>query len=99
MQMGVTLAALWQTRSLWQSASLRVCLWLDSRSGGWSIARSRAEGLTGQTDLSGTTTVMTLRETIETTRINHVAALIGAATAVGTIRLCRARLTPSRRWA
>lgn len=55
-QKGVTLVDLWQTRSLWQSASLRACMWLESRSGAWSIARSRAEVSTGQTDLLGAKT-------------------------------------------
>jgi hypothetical protein len=56
-------------------------MWLESRSGGWSIARSRAEVLAGQTDLSGAKTVLTLAEAIETTRIHRVAGLTGDRTA------------------
>jgi hypothetical protein len=84
-QMGLTLADRWQTRSLWQLANLRVCMWRDSRSGGCSIARSRAEALAGQTEMSEAKVAMTLAEAIETTRIHRVAGLTGARTAFVTV--------------
>jgi hypothetical protein len=53
-------------------------MWQDGRSGGWSIARSRAEVSTGQTDLSGAKTAMTLAEAHEATRIHRVDGRTGS---------------------
>jgi hypothetical protein len=52
-------------------------MWLDSRSGGCSIARLRAEVLAGQTGMTWAKAAMTLAEAIETTRIHSVAGLTG----------------------
>jgi hypothetical protein len=60
-------------------------MWRDSRSGGCSIARSRAEALAGQTEMSEAKVAMTLAEAIETTRIHRVAGLTGARTAFVTV--------------
>jgi Magnesium chelatase, subunit ChlI len=88
--MGLTLADRWQTRSLWQSALRRVCMWRDSRFGGCSIARSRAEALAGQTEMSEAKAAMTLAEAFKTTHIHSIADLTSDRTALVMTRPCRA---------
>jgi hypothetical protein len=88
--MGLTLADRCRTRSLWQSALRRVCMWRDSRFGGCSIARSRAEALAGQTEMSEAKVAMTLAEAFKTTHIPRVAGRTGDCTAWVTTHSCRA---------
>jgi hypothetical protein len=85
-----TLADLRHSRPIHHAARLRVRMRRDRRSEGWSIARSRAEVLAGQTDLSGAKTAMTLAEAIETTRIHRVYGRTGDRTALVTTRPFRA---------
>ena len=88
--MGLTLADQCRTRSLWQSALRRVCMWRDSRSGGCLIARSRAEALAGQTEMSEAKVAMPLAEAFKTTHIPGVAGRTGDCTAWVTTHSCRA---------
>jgi hypothetical protein len=86
----LTLADRCRTRSLWQSALRRVCMWRDSRFGGCSIARSRAEALAGQTEMSEAKVAMTLAEAFKTMHIPRVAGRTGDCTAWVTTHSCRA---------
>jgi hypothetical protein len=61
---------------------------LDSHSGYYSIARSRAEALAGQTEMSQAKVAMTLAEAFKTTPIHRVAGRTGDRTAFVTSRPC-----------
>jgi hypothetical protein len=73
-------------------------MWRDRRSGGCSIARSRAEALAGQTEMSEAKAAMTLAEAFKTTHIHRVAGRTGDCTALVTTYQFRAphHITPSR---
>lgn len=66
-------------------------MWLDSRSGGWSIARLRAEVLAGQAGMAWAKAAMTLADVIETRRLHGAAGLTGAHTALTVANLGRAQ--------
>jgi Magnesium chelatase, subunit ChlI len=90
MQTGFTLADLWHSRPIHHAARLRVHIRLDRRSEGWSIGRSHAEVLAGQTDLPGAKPAMTLAGALEATRMHRVADLTADQTAFVSTHPCRA---------